>query len=188
MNEKMNLMDVLTILAGAMEKKDETSKEAPETGTKTIDVNQLIEEQAEMDFQSIQKSKLTYDEAVACFEKNIRFVCKMILGEMIDEETEEAMVDDFANTLQEKLIKAKEDSKPEGMPEGDAKVDLDFYINQCAAKSLRFMMNHGGKLSAAMASGYTAALVDAGILENTKEAKEDFSSAVIKRTKLLAIK
>ena len=88
--ENMNLMDVLNILAGTSKKdvQEEKTKETPETETKTGGKDELLNEIVEMDFERIQKGKLTYDEAIAEFKKCNRFVCKFYLGWLVTPEEE----------------------------------------------------------------------------------------------------
>lgn len=141
-----------------------------------------LKEVVEEDFEKIQKGELTYDEAVTSFKKCNRLICKTIFGWLITPKEEELLNMKYAEKLKKLLDKASEDSKPEEAPKGEAEVELDFYINQCAVKSLAFMVVHGDeKLAAAMASGYTAALIDAGILKNTKEAQREFVNAVAQK-------
>lgn len=148
----------------------------PETG------NDYLKEVAEMDFEKIQKGELTYDEAVTEFKKCNRFICKNLLSWLITPEEETMLNMKYAEELKKLLDKVKEDSKPEEAPKGEAGVELDFYINQCAVKSLAFMAVQGdGRLAVAMASGYTAALIDAGILKDAKEAQREFVNAVAKK-------
>ena len=180
----MNLMDVLNILAGTSKKdaQEEKTKETPETETKTGGKDELLNEIVEMDFEMIQKGELTYDEAIAEFKKCNGFVCKIIFGWLITPKEEELLNMKYAEELKKLLDKANEDSKTEETPKGEAEVELDFYINQCAVKSLAFMAVQGdGRLAAAMASGYTAALIDAGILKDAKEAQREFVNAVAKK-------
>jgi hypothetical protein len=182
--ENMNLMDVLNILAGTSKKdaQEEKTKETPETETKTGGKDELLNEIVEMDFEMIQKGELTYDEAIAEFKKCNGFVCKIIFGWLITPKEEELLNMKYAEELKKLLDKANEDSKTEETPKGEAEVELDFYINQCAVKSLAFMAVQGdGRLAAAMASGYTAALIDAGILKDAKEAQREFVNAVAKK-------
>ena len=185
--ENMNLMNVLNILAGTSKKdvQEEKTKETPETETKTGGKDELLNEIVEMDFEMIQKGELTYDEAIAEFKKCNGFVCKIIFGWLITPKEEELLNMKYAEELKKLLDKAKEDSKPEEAPKGEAEVDeLDFYINQCAAISLSFMaVQEDGKLAAAMAAGYTAALVDAKIIKTSKD-REKFTDAVIKKAKM----
>lgn len=184
--ENMNLMNVLNILAGTSKKdvQEEKTKETPETETKTGGKDEFLNEIVEMDFERIQKGELTYDEAIAEFKKCNGFVCKIIFGWLITPKEEELLNMKYAEELKKLLDKAKEDSKPEEAPKGEAEVDeLDFYINQCAAISLSFMaVQEDGKLAAALAAGYTAALIDAGILKDAKEAQREFVNAVAKKT------
>lgn len=182
MENKMNLMDVLfSILAGAT-RDEKKLKEIPETET------DYLNEVFEMDFEKIQKGELTYDEAIAEFKRCNKFVCKMLMGWLITPEEEETLNMKYAEELKKRLDKAKEESEPEEKveeaPKGTAEVELDFYINQCAAISLSFMaVQEDGKLAAAMAAGYTAALVDAKIIKTSKD-REKFTDAVIKKTKM----
>lgn len=146
--------------------------------------NDYLKEVAEMDFERIQKGKLTYDEAIAEFKKCNRFVCKFYLGWLITPEEETMLNMKYAEELKKLLDKANEDSKTEEAPKGEAEVELNFYINQCAAISLSFMtVQEDGKLAAALAAGYTAALVDAKIIKTSKD-REKFTDAVIKKAKM----
>lgn len=184
--ENMNLMNVLNILAGTSKKdvQEEKTKETPETETKTGGKDELLNEIVEMDFEMIQKGELTYDEAIAEFKKCNGFVCKIIFGWLITPKEEELLNMKYAEELKKLLDKAKEDSKPEEAPKGEAEVELNFYINQCAAISLSFMtVQEDGKLAAALAAGYTAALVDAKIIKTSKD-REKFTDAVIKKAKM----
>lgn len=184
--ENMNLMDVLNILAGTSKKdvQEEKTKETPETETKAGGKDELLNEIVEMDFERIQKGELTYDEAIAEFKKCNGFVCKIIFGWLITPEEETMLNMKYAEELKKLLDKAKEDSKPEEAPKGEAEVELGFYVNQCAAISLSFMaVQEDGKLAAALAAGYTAALVDAKIIKTSKD-REKFTDAVIKKTKM----
>ena len=184
--ENMNLMDVLNILAGTSKKdvQEEKTKETPKTETKTGGKDELLNEIVEMDFERIQKGELTYDEAIAEFKKCNGFVCKIIFGWLITPKEEELLNMKYAEELKKLLDKANEDSKTEETPKGETEVELNFYINQCAAISLSFMtVQEDRKLAAAMAAGYTAALVDAKIIKTSKD-REKFTDAVIKKTKM----
>ena len=184
--ENMNLMDVLNILAGTSKKdaQEEKTKETPETETKTGGKDELLNEIVEMDFEMIQKGELTYDEAIAEFKKCNGFVCKIIFGWLITPKEEELLNMKYAEELKKLLDKANEDSKTEEASKGETEVELNFYINQCAAISLSFMaVQEDGKFAAAMAAGYTAALVDAKIIKTSKD-REKFTDAVIKKTKM----
>lgn len=184
--ENMNLMDVLNILAGTSKKdaQEEKTKETPETETKTGGKDELLNEIVEMDFEMIQKGELTYDEAIAEFKKCNGFVCKIIFGWLITPKKEELLNMKYAEELKKLLDKANEDSKTEEASKGETEVELNFYINQCAAISLSFMaVQEDGKFAAAMAAGYTAALVDAKIIKTSKD-REKFTDAVIKKTKM----
>lgn len=184
--ENINLMDVLNILAGTLKKdvQGEKTKETPETETKTLGEDELLNEAVEMDFERIQKGELTYDEAVTEFKKCNGFVCKVYLSWLVTPEEETMLNMKYAEELKKLLDKANEDSKTEETPKGEAEVELNFYINQCAAISLSFMaVQEDGKLAAAMAAGYTAALVDAKIIKTNKD-REKFTDAVIKKTKM----
>ena len=138
-----------------------------------------LKEVAEMDFEKIQKSELTYDEAVTEFKKCNRFVCKNLLGWLITPEEETMLNMEYAKELKKLVDKANE--KPES-EEGKREKDFDYYTSKCAIKSLIFMTNHGGdsRFGAAIATGYTSALVDAGIIK-TKEDRGRFTDVVIEK-------
>ena len=70
-----------------------------------------LKEVAEMDFEKIQKSDLTYDEAVTEFKKCNRFICKNLLGWLFSPEEEEKLNMDYAKELKNLVYKANE--KPE---------------------------------------------------------------------------
>lgn len=154
----------------------------PETG------KDYLKEVAEMDFEKIQKGELTYDEAVTSFKKCNHLVCKILLGLLVTPEEEELLNMKYAEELKKLVDKANEKTEPEETSKRKAKVELDFYIRQCATKSLSFMMKLGSKkLAAAMVSGYASALVDVGVIEDTKEDKENFINAVMEKMLILSL-
>ena len=154
----------------------------PETG------NDYLKKVAEMDFEKIQKSELTYDEAVTEFKKCNRFICKNLLGWLFSPEEETMLNMEYAKELKKLVDKANEKPEPEETSKRKAKVELDFYIRQCATKSLSFMMKLGSKkLASAMVAGYASALVDVGVIEDTKEDRENFINAVMEKMLILSL-
>lgn len=145
----------------------------PETG------NDYLKKVVAMDFEKIQKSELTYDEAVTEFKKCNRFICKNLLGWLITPEEETMLNMEYAKELKKLVDKANEKPEPE---EKKSEKDFDYYTSKCAIKSLIFMTNHGGdsRFGAAIATGYTSALVDAGIIK-TKEDRGRFTDVVIEK-------
>ena len=141
---------------------------------------------AEMDFEKIQKSELTYDEAVTEFKKCNRFVCKILLGLLVTPEEEKMLNMEYAKELKKLVDKANESSKPE---EKKLDKDFDYYVNKCANRCLSFTLRNGGddETAATMTFAYASALVDAGILEDEKEDIKRFGSAVMEKMMIAAL-
>ena len=152
----------------------------PETG------NDYLKKVAEMDFEKIQKSELTYDEAVTEFKKCNRFICKNLLGWLFSPEEEEKLNMEYAKELKKLVDKANESSKPE---KKESDKDFDYYVNKCANRCLSFALRTGGddETVAAMTFAYASALVDIGILEDEKEDIKRFGSAVMEKMMIASL-
>lgn len=150
----------------------------PETG------NDYLKKVAEMDFEKIQKSELTYDEAVTEFKKCNRFICKEFIGWLFSPEEEEKLNMEYAKELKKLVDKANEKPEPE---KKESDKNFDYYTSKCANRCLSFILQTGDERTAtAMAAAYALALVDAGIFEGKEENKERFGDAVIEKMMIIS--
>lgn len=143
-----------------------------------------LKEVVAMDFEKIQKSELTYDEAVTEFKKCNHFICKNLLGWLITPEEETMLNMEYAKELKKLVDKANEKPEPE---EEKMEKNFDYYVDKCANRCLSFILQTGDERTAtAMAAAYTLALVDAGIFEGKEENKERFGDAVTEKMMIIS--
>ena len=145
-----------------------------------------LKEVAEMDFEKIQKSELTYDEAVTEFKKCNRFVCKILLGLLVTPEEEKMLNMEYAKELKKLVDKANEKPEPE---EKKSEKDFDYYVNKCANRCLSFALRTDGddEIVATMTFAYASALVDIGILTDETEDIKRFGSAVMEKMMIASL-